>query len=287
MATGLQQLLNNTQTQASQGDEANIGAKTDWRVKLSLAAESNYLYNLPGAQGILAPLMGTNGIIFPYTPSISIQYAANYSPTELTHSNYKIFQYKNSSVDNISITCDFTAQDTSEANYVLAVIHFLRSVTKMFYGRDQNPKSGTPPPLCYLSGLGEFQFNEHPLVISTFTYNLPTDVDYIRANSFTGSAGVNRSAQQEEKGETSALQNRSAGRIGPGGTAPGPQFERPPGGTVEPTYVPTKLSITINAYPIVTRADISNKFSLRDYATGALLTGRSNTSRSKISKGIW
>ena len=95
----------------------------------------------------------------------NVAYNANYSTEELVHSNYKLFTYKGSSVDQISITCDFTAQDTKEANYLLAVIHFFRSVTKMFYGQDNGPKPGTPPPLCFLTGLGAFQFNEHPLEI--------------------------------------------------------------------------------------------------------------------------
>ena len=61
----------------------------------------------------------------------------------------------------------------------------------MFYGNDQIPKPGTPPPLCYLSGLGGFQFDDHPLVINSFNYNLPNEVDYIRASSPTLMPGVN------------------------------------------------------------------------------------------------
>jgi hypothetical protein len=49
-----------------------------------------------------------------------------------------------------------------------------------------------------------------------------------------------------------------------------------------PTYVPTKISITITAAPIVTRNDISNKFSLKEYATGALLRGTQ-----RAGGGIW
>jgi hypothetical protein len=39
-----------------------------------------------------------------------------------------------------------------------------------------------------------------------------------------------------------------------------------------PTYVPTKVQITVTCLPIVTRRDVSNKFSLRDYASGKLIT---------------
>ena len=274
----------NTQSQATQQDAANFAAKPDWRVKLQLSTGAKYLYNAD-PPGILAPLQATDGVIFPYTPAISVQYAASYDPTELTHSNYKFFTYRSSAVDSISIGCDFTAQDTAEAAYLLAVIHFFRSLTKMFYGQDQNPKNGTPPPLCYLTGLGAFQFDEHPLAITGFTYTLPTDVDYIKAGSTATPAGVNRGnnpAQPKSGGSGQAGAARlSSSGINPGAVSAPPDWQRDTG-TKEPTYVPTKINLTITAIPIVTRNDISNKFSLTEYATGALLRGSK-----RAGGGIW
>jgi len=101
----------------------------DWRVKLSLAPQSNYLYN-QADPGILAPLKDTGGVIFPYTPQVSTSYSASYDQTDLTHSNYRIYQYRGSNVGEISILADFTAQDTVEANYLLAVIHFFKSAKR-------------------------------------------------------------------------------------------------------------------------------------------------------------
>ena len=243
----------------------------DWRVRLSLAPGANYLYKVgTGAAGILNPLQATEGVIFPYTPAISVAYAANYTPFDPTHSNYKIYQYTNSSVDAFSITCDFTAQDTTEANYLLAVIHFFKSITKMFYGQDQNPKPGTPPPLCYLSGLGEFQFDNHPLAITGFTYSLPIDVDYIRALPQPATSGA---------GQATSASSVRVNTAGLGATDPKWSTGSSTG---KPTYVPTKMQISITAHPIVSRNNISNKFSLKEYATGQLLLGKSRSSG-----GIW
>ena len=290
--SGLSAAKTNTQSQATQQDAVNFQAKPDWRVRLSLspgAQAAKYLYwaNPPG---ILAPLQATDGVIFPYTPAISVAYAAQYDPTSLTHSNYKFYTYQGSSVDTITIGCEFTAQDTAEANYVLAVIHFFRSVTKMFYGLDQNPKNGTPPPLCYLSGLGAFQFDAHPLAITNFTYQLPTDVDYIRAGSTPTPAGVNKqnSPAQGKPGESlMGMVSAAATRLGVSGLMPGalsapPNFQTPDTGSKEATYVPTKINLSITAVPIITRNDISNKFSLKEYATGALLRGTR-----RAGGGIW
>jgi hypothetical protein len=271
----------NTKSQATQQDVANFKQKEDWRVRLSLAPGATYLYK-DSSPGILAPLTATDGVIFPYTPVINVNYTAGYEPTEITHSNYKIFQYKNSSVDNVSITCEFTAQDTFEANYLLAVIHFFKSVTKMFYGQDQNPKPGTPPPLCYLSGLGAFQFDAHPLAVTGFTYSLPNDVDYIRAGSTTSGAGVPKSGSLRKSNiSIPSLQRLTDAHLAPGALGQPPAFSGTTG-TTEPTYVPTKMQISITAIPIVTRNDISNKFSLKEYGTGKLLQG---TKRS--GGGIW
>ena len=278
---GITTALNNTRSTATKDDTANFKQKPDWRARLSLAPNANYLYKVPkGQAGILEPLQSTDGVIFPYTPAISVTYSAGYDPSDLVHSNYKVYQYKGSSVDTVSITADFTAQDTTEANYMLAVIHFFRSVTKMFYGQDQNPNNGVPPPLCYLSGFGAYTFDAHPLVVTNFTYSTPTEVDYIRAGSQTNQPGVNISQQNNILNSFVP----SVVRTVINGLAPKlPNFSTQNSMiNSEATYVPTKLQLQITCIPIVTRNDISNKFSLKEYATGALLRGSKRSGG-----GIW
>lgn len=296
--------IKKAQSQAALKDTTNFEAKKDWRVRLSLSPGANYLYKAQNP-GILAPLLVTDGVLFPYTPSIQVNYTASYDGTQLTHSNYKFFQYTSSNVDSVNLTCDFTAQDTYEANYLLAVIHFFRSATKMFYGQDENPKPGTPPPLCYLFGLGEYQFNAHPLAITNFSYSLPNNVDYIRANlNESGSSNFSPTARRSnaptkapEKPKIldavlGAVQQtrlvQGIAKLGnvigvdliPGGGLSNPSSQNNKGfnsivppGTNEPTYVPTSIQLSISCVPIVSRYDISNTFSLRDYATGELLRG--------------
>jgi hypothetical protein len=226
-------------------DSASGGAFTDpsdWRVRV----ESPVL----GYNGILSPLGDTNGVIFPYTPSIQVTYAAAYDATPLTHSNYKVHMYTASSVENIQVTGDFTAQDSTEAAYVLAVIHFFKSVTKMYYGQDS--RRGTPPPLCYLTGLGEYQFKRSPMAVTNFALSLPADVDYISTSSSSGSGGS----------------VGFGGGLSVGGEASAPVFNSSGGGN---TMVPTKMQISFSAIPIVSRLKVSNEFSLEKYSTGSLL----------------
>jgi hypothetical protein len=271
-----------TRTQGVNQDIVNFNSRTDWRVRLSLAPKADYLYNVAKEGDILAPLKSTNGVIFPYTPQIQVSYQANYDPTEITHTNYKHYNYRNSEVSQITINADFTAQDTAEANYMLAVIHFFKSVTKMFYGQDKNPTNGTPPPLCYLSGFGAQQFDNHPVAITSFQYNLPNDVDYIRSSSVPQQGGVNLSAYQTKVNNyVPGLSRLFSSGLTPGAATKQPEFSKSLSNS-EATYVPTKVQFNIQCIPIVTRADVSRTFSLREYATGSLLRGSK-----RQGGGIW
>lgn len=270
-------LTNQVRAQQSVRELRNTKAQsTDWRVRLKLAPNSTYLYNAPANQvGILAPLALTDGVIFPYTPSIDTAYKANYDAYDLTHSNYRGYFYKGSYVDAVNIRAQFTAQDTKEADYLLAVIHFFRSCTKMFYGQDA--QRGSPPPLVYLNGYGDYQFAEHPCVVSQFNYTLPPDVDYIRAqNSLQNS--TNRLNSRLRNPLANNPLSYSVNRLLNSNLVAGALSNSPlapPGGLASsgPTYVPTKMEISITLLPIQSRSQISNNFSVKEFANGNLLKG--------------
>jgi hypothetical protein len=265
------------QRQAVLEAQRKLANNGDWRVRLSLAAGADYLYNEPSNPGILEPLARTGGVIFPYMPKIDVAYKADYDPYTLTHSNYKGYFYKSSYTDAVSLTATFTAQDTAEANYLLAVIHFFRSVTKMFYGQDA--QRGAPPPLVYLTGLGEYQFAAHPCVVSSFQYSLPNDVDYIRAGSpnINGTNLITRRARQNLPtnpitGAVKRLENLFSSQGINKGAITSPQA--PPSlSKNSPTYVPTKIDCSISLLPMQTRAQVSQVFSLKSFANGDLIKG--------------
>jgi hypothetical protein len=278
-----------TQEQQALQARFNTPSNGDWRVRIRLAPNSTYLYNAT-MPGILAPLKASDGVIFPYTPTISTTYSANYDSTDLTHSNYKGQFYKNSSVGEVALNGIFTAQDTQEAEYMLAVIHFFRSVTKMFYGQDA--ERGTPPPLVYLFGLGQYQFNNHPCVVKSFNYSLPNDVDYIRTqpNNY-GQNLLNRrtpaiSAPSNDLAGTIARIGNAVDKLGNllnigalpkfgSATAAGTPgvAQQAVNNTSNATYVPTKIDIQLTLMPIQTRDQVSQQFSLKGFANGDLLRG--------------
>lgn len=264
--------------QAAIQAEFQSPASGDWRVRLRLAPGASYLY-MDDNNTLLKPLKASNGVVFPYMPTISTTYNANYDITDLTHSNYRGQFYKSSYVGDINLTGVFTAQDTAEANYLLAVIHFFRSVTKMFYGQDA--QRGAPPPLVYLIGLGPYQFNNHPCVVKTFNYSMPNDVDYIRTKPNNYNVNLNGRNAKPNTGPInpiSAVINRLKNAALPKGALP----KIPAQGLLETqsvyntdnsTYVPTKCEIQLTLAPVQTRNQVSQQFSLESYANGNLLKG--------------
>jgi hypothetical protein len=260
------------QSQESNRNLSQFPVNTDWRVTLRLAPGATYLYNAPQA-GLLQPLKTTNGVIFPYTPTISTAYKANYNAYDLTHSNYRGYFYQNSYTDVINLTATFTAQSTADAAYVLAVIHFFRSVTKMFYGQDA--QRGSPPPLVYLSGLGDYQFNNHPCLVSQFNYTLPADVDYISSGS-PNNLGLNLQPLQNLYSTTLNAVSPTVTRLAAAFLPKGAQNEvsAPLQALLNnPTYVPSKIDIVISLLPVQSRSQVSKQFSLKNFANGNLLKG--------------
>jgi hypothetical protein len=255
----------------------NTSSQGDWRVRLRLAPGAKYLYRAQDP-GILQPLVPTDGIIFPYTPTISTQYSAKYDSYNLTHSNYRGYFYQSSQVGDITVTGTFTAQDTAEAEYLLAVIHFFRSVTKMFYGKD--PQRGSPPPLVELSGFGEYQFNNHPCLVASFNYTLPNNVDYIQVKP--NNQGLNMSERTPKVSSSpastieSVLRRLTTSHL-PKGAQGTPAdlgvVRNAVNGLGQTTYVPTKIEISVVLHPLQTRQQVSQGFSLENFAKGNLLKG--------------
>lgn len=231
------------------------GDVLQWRVKISLADNANYFYK--GAtyveQGILEPLKATDGVVFPYTPTISITHTARYGGQQLTHSNYTNYSYEGSEVAAISVSGEFTAQNSTEAQYVLACIHFLRSCTKMWWGSDS--KAGNPPPIVFLDGYGDQYLPHVPCVITSFQHTMPPDVDYIPAGAaFTTTSQV-------------AVANSNP-VTGPGG---GSYPKTVKTATATSTMIPTTSQIQVTLQPIYSRRNIYDNFSLDAFAKGALI----------------
>jgi hypothetical protein len=191
-------------TRGAEGaDKLNASARwnsrsnqTDWRVKLTLPSDGQLRQVFFGGENtIMRPLSSFNGIVFPLTPSVVIQHTASYNPMAMTHSNYPFYAYGHSEVSAITVIGDFPVQNYQDAQHWVATLHFLRAVTKMFFGGENNSLKGNPPPILKLNGYGNHVFNNVPVVVTNFTVDLRNSVDYISTQQ--ASAATRRSTASE------------------------------------------------------------------------------------------
>lgn len=130
---------------------------------------------------LLSVLSQTNGVIFPYTPTITgLSHNVNYTAVDTVHSNQEFYAYRNTEALKLTIAGQFTASNYREARYMLACMHFLRSCTKMRFGTSEpDATRGLPPPVLLLSGLGQYMFNDLPIILTNVTFDYPNNVDLV------------------------------------------------------------------------------------------------------------
>ena len=151
----------------------------DWRVRLQVPADSPVKPTILDNNDLLAPLAPSRGMFWPLTPAVVIQHSANYNALAQTHSNYPFQAYQNSQVDSLNIIGEFPVQNQQDAKHWVATVNFLRTVTKMFFGADNDKLKGNPPPVLHLSGYGDHMFQKVPVVLNSFNVELRSGIDYI------------------------------------------------------------------------------------------------------------
>jgi len=212
--------------------QLNPSKGEDWRVRISAP------FDLLGGT-LNSRLEDTHGLIFPYTPTVSISTTASYNTMGFTHNNYPFNAYKNSQVDDITITGEFSCETPSDAEYWLAATLFLKAATKMFFGKSSHV--GNPPVICSLSGYGSHVLNDISCVIKNFNVTLPAEVDYIL---YEGASKASPSAWDSHSSKSSMAQVEG-----------------------EKTWVPILSEISVTVSPIYSREKI-RKFNLQDYTSG-------------------
>lgn len=218
-------------------DGSPIKPEDDWRVRISMARPTADLFYNRADSVILRPLAETSGVIFPYTPTLTVTHNARYGSTSLTHSNYSSYSYEGSEVAAISISGEFTVQNIKEGLYLMAVIHFFRTVTKMFFGADQN--AGSPPPLVFLDGFGAAYLPHVPCVVTAFSHTMPGEVDYVA--------------------------------IPVGAPMSGTVIGSPTQNVGGPVRLPTSSTVNITLQPVYSKQNISRNFTLDRFSRGALI----------------
>ena len=212
--------------------DSATSVRTDRRARLgpASAAIRQTLGDPFDCDNILRPLIKTRGIVFPYTPDVTFGGAANYTNWHFTHSNYQQFQFQNSMPSEIQVTATFTAQTNAEAEYMLAMLTFLRASTMMSFGNAAvlDNTAGTPPPVLRFNYLGDQMFNNVPVVLQNYSYLLEREVDYVALTK----QGSNNNTRRGDLAGT-VVETFAGG------------FNQLPAKAGSSTYMPTQLVVTL------------------------------------------
>lgn len=199
----------------------------------------------------LYPLTLTNGLVFPYNPTISESLGTRYDTVELIHANESVHTFKNS--ENVRLTlseCIWTAETWDQAVYTLGVIHFFRSYRLMDFGRG---KSGRPPSPMWFSAYGNYLYTDVPVLIERVEMAFPADVDYVGVPN----PGTVNYQSQTLTYSTSAALSTTASLISQAGDF---------------TWIPIKF--TVSSISMVVQNSVkywTNTFDLSDFKAGKLI----------------
>ena len=168
-------------------------SQADTRIRLRcLRGESiqNQVYGPKEATNIMSILHDTDGMLFPYTPTVNVGQTTNYQNMSLIHTNGDIQSYSNTPSVTISVTGTFTVQNQREGRYLLACLHLLRTVSKMYFGEKDKSKNlaGMPPPMMVFTGYGNYMFNDLPVLVRGHSYTLDDAADTVVINTAGGVA---------------------------------------------------------------------------------------------------
>ena len=244
------------------------GVFGDRRIRLSakpLAREQVYGPHLDS--NILHPLHHSGGLLFPFTPSIQETQTVNYESYDPVHSNQQFLAYNRTPAKEYTISGPFTSMNQDEARYSLAVIHFLRSVTKMYFGVksditanekiiDAVKLRGTPPPILLLNGYGTAIFHNVPVVITNYTVEFPQDVDYVEVDNRT----IGNEAKQFTIKQVDEITGEEVIVSGVNTV----------NGNVS-AWVPTQFNITVQITVQNTPDRLRREFNLNDFRSGKLI----------------
>ena len=218
--------------------------KKDWRVRLQVPEGPLTQFFDFDNNPLLQPLAGSRGIFWPLTPSMVIQHSANYNAMAQTHSNYPFQAYQNSQVDSMNIIGEFPVQNSEDAKHWVATVNFLRTATKMFFGKDEGTGKGlkgNPPPILHLFGYGDHMFHKIPVVLNSFNVELRAGIDYISTRQNPDGYSTPRTRERMGLPELEEIQ----------------------------TWAPTLSNISVLITPIYSRDSVKN-FSMSKFVRGEL-----------------
>ena len=191
---------------------------------------------------------------FQYTPQIEYGNDVKYDAYSLTHTNYQSYAYSRTENPTIGLTCKFSAHTKEHFDHSEYAIRFLRTYTKMNYGRTDNQRGQSPRILRFFAH-GSPIFSKVPVVISKFSMTFPDDIDYVKGVFSPDNKLVDATRDVKT----------------PSNNAPAPGPDGAPQMTANNEfYLPVFFTINISLLMQPNIYKAVNEFNLEDFSKGAL-----------------
>lgn len=218
------------------------------------------------------PVGNLKKLEFPYTPQLEYSHDVKYDAYSLTHTNYQPYAYTRSENPTISMSCKFSAHTVDHFRNSEQAIRFLRTYTKMNFGRT-DPDRGQPPRILRLFAFGQQMFNDVPVVISKFSMTFPEDIDYVQGEfssdgNFKGISTRDNRLPSNEAGKDPRTQGAGGGQSTAEYANNDPQrIDR----QSYSLYLPILFTVNISLLVQQNLSKTVNEFNLNDFASGQLI----------------
>lgn len=233
--------------------------------------------------GLLNPLRETNnGLVWPYTPSISYQHNVTYDSIPIVHANQDFHIYSRTPAVELQVAGQFTVQNQKEGAYALATLHFLRTVSKMNFG-ETDPNAGTPPPVLLFNAYGPFVFNNVPVIVKGFSMEFPEEVHYVGVSAQGVGLGANTGIVAENlpplpgqietwtgpSGESLSRVQGGPSDTGYNTVTPRSSANRATNNQGYNVWLPSLFKLTVNLVVQHTPEELRKRFNLPSYINGS------------------
>lgn len=135
----------------------------------------------------ISSIVTGDSVKFDITPVVDESRSAQYDVISPTHHPGTIQRYKTTSSRSININGRLFARTSEEATQIIKYMNLIRSWVMPYYGsgtlnnNETGRLIGAPPDTLKLNAYGDRHLHDVPVVLASYAWTFPDDVDYIPA----------------------------------------------------------------------------------------------------------
>jgi hypothetical protein len=134
----------------------------------------------PFSVKIVSAVNPSTKILFTVSPTVDESCSASYDAVQPIHFPSAIQVYKATNARTLNVNGKFISRTPQEASRTLEFLNYIRSWVMPYFGSGTDPaKLGAPPDILILSAYGKFNLKDVPVVMMTYSWTYPEDIDYI------------------------------------------------------------------------------------------------------------